>query len=71
MLLNTAINSRETQHCDCSFYFMSLVKVVYMFEISTASATGVQHIFGRGACLFFGLTAAALIREQRLFGSGA
>ena len=48
--------------------------MVYMFEISTASATAVRFLFGGsaysgrgGAYLIFGVTVAALIRERHLF----
>ena len=34
---------------------------VYMFEMSTASATGVQRLFNGGVYLIFGLTGAAFI----------
>ena len=52
------------------FLYLS-VKMAYMFEISTASATGVRRLFGSGAYLIFGLTGTALIRERRLFWGGA
>ena len=41
MLQNTAINSQ----CLLFFFYIRQLKMVYMFEISTASATGVRRLF--------------------------